>query len=263
MIPSLLLERFKKIVRRQESSTLPIIMLQNPRYLVSLATYNERDNLPVLTAQIFEFASDADILVIDDSSPDGTADWVEEQMQSDSRLKLIKRPGKQGLGSAILVAIDYAVQNDYDFLINMDADLSHPPRFLPTIRAKAEEGFDVVIGSRYVPGGNIEGWSWSRRLMSRAINLYARCLLGLTTRDNSGSFRCYRTALLKHLEPQSILSRGYSFFEEILYRLRKLGGTFAEVPITFEERRMGKSKLNVKEIVIALWVLLRVGIFRG
>jgi len=235
-------------------------MPQPPRFLISLATYNERENLPVLTAQIFEYAPEADILVVDDSSPDGTADWVEEQMQSGARFQLIKRTGKLGLGTAILTAMDYAVQNDYDFLINMDADLSHPPRFLPGIQAKAEEGFDVVIGSRYVPGGNIIGWAWHRRVMSKAINIYARCLLGLKTRDNSGSFRCYRTVLLKRLDQKPILSRGYSFFEEILYRLRKLGATFAEVPITFEERRAGQSKLNVKEIFIALWLLLRIGI---
>jgi len=237
-------------------------MLQPPRFLISLATYNERENLPVLAAQIFEFAPDADILVVDDSSPDGTADWVEEQMQIDSRFKLFKRAGKLGLGSAVLAAMDYAVQNGYDFLINMDADLSHPARFLPAIRSKAEEGFDVVIGSRYVSGGNIEGWSLTRRLMSKTINIYARCLLGLKTRDNSGSYRCYRVTLLSRLDPKSILSQGYSFFEEILYRLRKLDGTFAEVPITFEERRVGQSKLNVKEIFIALWVLLRIGIGR-
>jgi len=235
-------------------------MPPSPRFLISLATYNERENLPILTAQICESAPEADILVVDDSSPDGTADWVEEQMQSDSRFKLIKRSGKQGLGTAVLAAMDYSTRNGYDFLINMDADLSHPPRFLPDIRAKAEEGFDVVIGSRYVPGGNIIGWAWHRRMMSKAINLYARRLLGLKTRDNSGSFRCYRTALLKRLDQESICSRGYSFFEEILYRLRKLGATFAEVPITFEERRVGESKLNVKEIFIALWLLLRIGI---
>jgi len=237
-------------------------MTHNPRFLISLATYNECENLPTLTTQIFEFAPDADILVVDDSSPDGTADWVEEQMQSDSRFKLIKRSGKQGLGTAILAAIEYAIQNGYDFLINMDADLSHPPRFLPAMRAKAEEGFDVVIGSRYVGGGKIEGWSLSRRLMSRGINFYARWLLGLKTQDNSGSFRCYRTEVLKRLDPKSMLSQGYSFFEEILYRLRQLGGTFTEVPITFEERRVGKSKLNVKEIVLALYLLLRIGIFK-
>ena len=232
------------------------------RYLIALATYNERENLPTLTAQIFEFAPDVDILVVDDSSPDGTADWVEEQMQRDPRFKLLKRSGKLGLGTAVLAAVDYAIGHDYDFLINMDADLSHPARYLPAMRAKAEEGVDVVIGSRYVPGGNIEGWALHRRLMSKAINIYARCLLGLKTRDNSGSFRCYRVELLKRLDPQSIFSRGYSFFEEILYRLRKLGASFAEVPITFEERRVGESKLNKKEIVIALWLLLRIGIER-
>jgi len=230
------------------------------RLLISLATYSERENLPVLTSQIFEFAPDADILVVDDSSPDGTADWVEEQMRTDARFKLIKRTGKLGLGTAVLAAMEYAVQNGYDLLINMDADLSHPPRFLPAVRAKAEEGIDVVIGSRYVPGGKIEGWTLTRRLMSKGINLYARWLLGLKTRDNSGSFRCYRTALLRRLDPQSILSRGYSFFEEVLFRLRKLDATFAEVPITFEERRVGQSKLNVKEIFIALWLLLRIAV---
>jgi dolichol-phosphate mannosyltransferase len=234
-------------------------MHQPFRFLIALATYNERENLPTLTAQIFEITPDADILVVDDSSPDGTADWVEEQMQNDSRFKLIKRSGKLGLGTAVLTAMDYAVQHNYEFLINMDADLSHPPRFLPAIRAKTGEGFDVVIGSRYISGGTIEGWSWHRRFMSKAINLYARWMLGLKTQDNSGSFRCYRVALLRRLEPKSILSQGYSFFEEILFRLRKLGGTFAEVPITFEERRAGQSKLNVKEIAIALWLLLRIG----
>ena len=235
-------------------------MSHSTHVLISLATYNERENLPTLTAQIFEFAPDVDILVVDDSSPDGTADWVEEQMQSDPRFKLLKRTGKLGLGSAVLAAMDYAVQHHYNFLINMDADLSHPPRFLPAIRSKADEGFDVVIGSRYIPGGNIEGWSLIRRLMSRAINIYARCLLGLKTRDNSGSYRCYRVALLSQLDPKTILSQGYSFFEEILFRLQQLGGTFAEVPMTFEERRIGQSKLNVKEIFVALWLLLRIGI---
>ena len=237
-------------------------MSSSSRILISLATYNERENLPTLAAQIFEYAPNADILVVDDSSPDGTANWVEKQTQSDARFKLIKRTGKLGLGSAVLVAIDYAVQNGYDFLVNMDADLSHSPRFLPAIRAKAEEGFDVVIGSRYVSGGSIEGWSRIRRLMSRAINIYARCLLGLKTRDNSGSYRCYRVTLLRQLDQKSILSQGYSFFEEVLFRLHTLGGTFAEVPITFEERRMGQSKLNVKEVFVALWVLLRIGIGR-
>ena len=233
-----------------------------PRFLIALATYNERENLTILTEQIFDCMPDVHILVVDDSSPDGTSTWVEEQMQHDARFKLIRRTGKLGLGSAILAAMEYAVQHDYDYLINMDADLSHPARYLTDIRTKAEEGFDVVIGSRYVPGGNIIGWPWHRRMMSKAVNVYARWLLGLKTLDNSGSFRCYRVAPLRRLGQGVMLSRGYSFFEEVLYRLRQLDCTFTEVPITFEERRVGHSKLNVREIVIALWLLLRIGLVR-
>ena len=233
------------------------------RYLISLATYNERENLPLITKEIFEFAPDVDILVVDDNSPDGTGDWVAEQMISEPRLKLLRRSGKLGLGTATLAAMNYAIESDYDFLLNMDADLSHPPKYLPAIREKTEEGtgYDVVIGSRYVPGGGVEGWPFYRRFMSRGINLYAKIFLGLKTKDNSGAFRCYRVELLKKLDQSSIISKGYSFQEEILYRLRKLGATFAEVPIIFVDRRFGSSKINKKETVTALWLLFRIGIF--
>ncbi|MDR1483581.1 MAG: polyprenol monophosphomannose synthase [Planctomycetaceae bacterium] len=235
-----------------------------PHFLISLATYNERENLPLVTKEIFEIAPDVDILVIDDHSPDGTGDWVVEQMQREPRLKLIRRSDKLGLGTATLAAMKYAVENHYDFLLNMDADLSHPPRYLPAIRSKAEENdkrFDVVIGSRYVDGGGVEGWPWYRQLMSRCINLYAKIFLGLKTKDNSGAFRCYRVELLKKLDETKIISKGYSFQEEILYRLKKLGATFAEVPIIFVDRRFGSSKINPKETLNALWILFRIGIF--
>ncbi|MDR0335587.1 MAG: polyprenol monophosphomannose synthase [Planctomycetaceae bacterium] len=236
------------------------------RFLVSLATYNERENLPLITKEIFEFAPDVDILVIDDNSPDGTGDWVAEQMKTEPRLKLLRRSGKLGLGTATLAAMHYAVENHYDFLLNMDADLSHPPRYLPAIRAKAEgnnndHGFDVVIGSRYVQGGGVEGWPFYRQLMSRCINLYAKFFLGLKTKDNSGAFRCYRVELLKKLDVTKIISKGYSFQEEILYRLKKLNATFVEVPIIFVDRRFGSSKINRKETLNALWILFRIGIF--
>lgn len=233
-------------------------------FLVSLATYNERENLPLITKEIFEYAPDVDILVIDDNSPDGTGNWVAEQMQTEPRLKLLRRPGKLGLGTATLAAMKYAVENHYDFLLNMDADLSHPPRYLPAIRDKAtegEQGFDVVIGSRYVQGGGVEGWPFYRQLMSRCINLYAKIFLGLKTKDNSGAFRCYRVELLKKLDETKIISKGYSFQEEILYRLKKLNATFAEVPIVFVDRRFGSSKINQKETLNALWILFRIGIF--
>lgn len=231
------------------------------RFLVSLATYNERENLPLITKEIFEIAPDVDILVVDDNSPDGSGDWVAEQMESEPRLKLLRREGKLGLGTATLAAMNYAIENGYDFLLNMDADLSHPPRFIPAIREKAEEGIDIVIGSRYVPGGGVEGWPFYRQWMSWSINFYASMFLGLKTRDNSGAFRCYRVEMLKKLDPTVVVSKGYSFQEEILYRFRKLGATFAEVPIIFADRRFGSSKINKKEALSALWILFRIGVF--
>lgn len=233
------------------------------RFLISLATYNERENLPIITQDIFDHAPDVDILVVDDNSPDGTGDWVDERMIDERRLKLLRRPGKLGLGTATVAAMKYAVENGYDFLINMDADLSHPPRYIPAIREKVEagpEGYDVVIGSRYVAGGGVDGWPWYRQLMSRSINVYAKLLLGLRTKDNSGAFRCYRTKILRKIDFDSIVSKGYSFQEEILFRLKKAGATFAEVPIVFVDRRFGNSKINKKESLAALWILLRLGV---
>ncbi|MDR3109478.1 MAG: polyprenol monophosphomannose synthase [Planctomycetaceae bacterium] len=230
------------------------------RYLISLLTYNEIENLPIITKEIFEVAPDVDILVVDDNSPDGTSDWAAEQMQTEPRLKLIKRASKQGLGTATLAAMNYAIENEYDYLINLDADISHPPRYIPELRKKAEEGVDVVIGSRYTKGGKIEGWSLIRRLMSKAINFYARTILGLKTKDNSGSFRCYKTDKLKTLDHKKIVSKGYAFLEEVLYRLKKQKATFAEVPITFVERKYGKSKINKKEAITALCNILYIRI---
>ena len=226
--------------------------------LISLATYNERENLPILVREIFQYADDVDILVIDDNSSDGTAAWVSEQMQTDSRLKLIRRPGKMGLGTATVAAMNFAIEHGYGYLLNMDADLSHSPQYIPAIREKANVGFDVVIGSRYVPGGGVEGWPVYRKIMSRCINLYARLLLGLKTKDNSGSFRCYNVKTLEIMNPDSLISKGYSYLEEILFRLKKNGATFAEVPIIFVERRFGVSKINIKEAFTALWLIFRI-----
>lgn len=224
------------------------------RYLIALATYNERENLPSLLSRIFEVVPAADVLVVDDNSPDGTALWVENAAQEEKRLALIKREGKLGLGTAVIEAMNYAIKNDYDFFVNMDADWSHSPDAVAQL-IDAVAGYDVAMGSRYVPGGKIEGWSLLRKIMSRCINGFARFRLGLSTRDNSGSFRCYRVATLEKLDFSSIRSRGYSFFEEILFRLKKANASFVEVPITFTDRRLGCSKINIKEIIKALWIL--------
>ncbi|MDR2761871.1 MAG: polyprenol monophosphomannose synthase [Planctomycetaceae bacterium] len=230
--------------------------------LVVLATYNERENIVQMVEQIFANAPDVDILVVDDNSPDGTGDWVEENCRVDSRLKLLRRSGKLGLGTAILDAMRYAIVNDYKYLINMDADLSHSPKYIPSLRAKSlEGGYDVVIGSRYIPGGGVEGWAFSRRWMSYLVNLGAKFLLGLKTQDNSGAFRCYKVDTLKSLDMDKFISRGYSFCEEVLFRLKKKNATFAETPIIFVDRQRGYSKINKKEAINAVLIFLRLGIF--
>src|SRR5262245_28158248 len=233
-----------------------------PRLLVTLCTYNERGNVAELIREIWRFASAADILIIDDNSPDGTGQVADDLAANDARVHVLHRPGKLGLGSAILAGIRYAIDRDYALLINLDADFSHPPRFIPALLALMDNA-DVGIGSRYVPGGGIVGWGWRRHFMSRSINWYARTLLQLTTRDNSGGYRCYRIAKLKELSLDRVLARGYAFQEEILYHCRRIGCRFAETPIVFEERRYGTSKIGLKESVAAGWIILRLAVTGG
>ncbi|MDX1945820.1 MAG: polyprenol monophosphomannose synthase [Pirellulaceae bacterium] len=230
-----------------------------PRTLVTIATYNERENLPDLVAEILQQVPSVEILVIDDNSPDGTGQWCDERASDEPRLHCLHRAGKLGLGTATLAAMQYARDHEFDLVLNMDADFSHHPRHIPAMLAAAE-GADVVIGSRYCPGGGVQNWPLGRRLMSWAVNTYARLLLGLAPRDTSGAFRCYRTALLEKLDPTQIKSRGYSFQEEILWRLKRLDARMVEVPILFADRERGQSKINRHEALSALWILFRLGL---
>jgi dolichol-phosphate mannosyltransferase len=227
--------------------------------LVSIATYNEIDNLPLLVEAIWQGAPQADILVIDDNSPDGTGRWCDERAAQEPRLKCVHRPGKLGLGTATIAAMQYAIEHGYELLLNMDADFSHHPRYIPALLAAAEHA-DVAIGSRYCAGGGTQGWPLSRRLMSWGVNTYARVLLGLSPKDTSGAFRCYRVALLNKLDFTAIKSRGYSFQEEILWRLKRLGARMVEVPIVFADRERGQSKINKQEAATALWLIARLGV---
>ncbi|HVJ67236.1 MAG TPA: polyprenol monophosphomannose synthase [Caulifigura sp.] len=229
--------------------------------MVSLCAYNERENLEQLIPEIRSVVPDADIVVIDDNSPDGTGDVVRTLAARDTRVHLVSRPGKLGLGTATIEAFRFAAAGGYDWLLNLDADYSHPPRFIPSL-LEATWRADVVIGSRYVPGGKIPDWPFQRRLMSWGINTLARICLGLKTHDNSGAFRCYRMSKASQLVDARIIAKGYAFQEEVLYRLKRLGCTFVEVPITFEERRFGRTKINLKEIVAAFAVLGRLGLSR-
>lgn len=229
------------------------------RILVTLCTYNERENIERLIPQIHQHLPQADVLVIDDASPDGTGNLVDALAQEDSRIHVLHRPGKLGLGTAILAGFRFGIDKEYDFLINMDADFSHHPRYLPALLEGMQEA-DVAIGSRYVGNGGIEGWGWLRHAMSRGINWYSRLLLGLKTKDCSGSFRCYRVSKLKEIAFEKVKAHGYAFQEEILYRCRRVGCRFREIPILFEDRRYGTSKISLKESCVAVWVIFRLGL---
>lgn len=232
--------------------------------LVTVATYNEIENLPKLVDAIFDFLPEVDLLVIDDNSPDGTGQWCDEKAAADPRVGCLHREGKLGLGTAVVAGLRYAIEHGYRYVVSMDADFSHHPRYLPDLVAGMDPSdgppVDVMIGSRYVPGGGIEGWPWRRHLMSRGVNLCARWLLGLKPKDCSGGFRCYRTALLAKLDFDRIRSRGYSFYEEVLWHLKRLGARFGETPIVFVDRAKGQSKISSREAIAAIWIIFTLGV---
>jgi dolichol-phosphate mannosyltransferase len=232
--------------------------------LVTLATYNEIENLPRLLDEIFAAAPQSDVLVIDDNSPDGTGAWCDERAKAEPRLGCLHRAGKLGLGTATIAGMQSAIEHGYRYVLNMDADFSHHPRYIPALLAgmEAHDGHgarDVMIGSRYVGGGAIEGWPLKRHLMSRGVNTYARWLLGLSPKDCSGAFRCYRVSLLAQVDFAAVRSRGYSFQEEILWHLKRLGAKFGETPITFADRQRGASKIDSREAWSALGNILALG----
>jgi dolichol-phosphate mannosyltransferase len=226
--------------------------------LVVLATYNEIENLPLLVEAIGESLPDADLLVIDDNSPDGTGDWCDQYAKTDSRMHCLHRAGKLGLGSAAIEGFRWALERSYRRILTMDADFSHPPDRLPALLAGLERA-DVTIGSRYCPGGAIEGWPFSRRLMSRLVNTAARWMLGLPVKDCSGAFRGYRAEILGRLEFDELKATGYAYLEEILWHLKRAGARFHETPITFTDRVRGQSKINWREAIGAVRVLCSLG----
>lgn len=221
------------------------------RSLITLCTYNERENIATLVPALRAHCPSAVVLVIDDNSPDGTADEVRRLAVSDPQVQLLLRMKKEGLGAATIAAFKYGIEHGYDVLVNMDADWSHPPDAAPRLLG-ALESVDVAIASRYIPGGRIEGWSWLRHFMSRGINAYTRLLLRLKPRDCSGAFRAYRVEKLQQIDFTRFRSLGYAFQEEILFRCRAVGCRFAETPYTFRNRRVGETKINVVEIARAL-----------
>ncbi|TWU33802.1 polyprenol monophosphomannose synthase [Novipirellula artificiosorum] len=234
------------------------------RVLVGVCTYNEASNILPLVDRIRAALPDADLLIVDDNSPDGTAALIEDSFADDDAIRMIVRNNERGLGGAILRAMEEAIEGEYEFFLNLDGDLSHDPAQLPSLLEKAATSpqIDVVIGSRYVSGGQLLGWPWHRRLMSRLVNQFATLCLRLPVRDCSGSMRCYRVSTLKTADLAGLRSQGYSLLEELLVQLNRQGAKMAEVPITFTDRERGSSKLTLQEAVRSIVQMLRLGFTR-
>lgn len=236
----------------------------NKRCLVAVCTYNELGNLPSLIEQIWTHLPDADILIVDDNSPDGTGRWATEMAQRDARCFAIVRDADKGLGAAVREAIQFAVSRDYYWLLNLDADHSHSPADLPRLLRLADSSppLDCVVGTRYADGGQTIGWQKHRVWMSRLVNRFATSVLRLPVSDCSGSLRCYRVATLRSIEPETLRSRGYAVFEEVLLRLGRKNARFGEVPITFHQRKSGESKLTLREALHSAAQIVRLAVTR-
>jgi len=245
-------------LRLTTTSSAEMLQKRNnsPTTLVALATYNEIENLPTLADAILDTLPEADLLVVDDNSPDGTGQWCAERAALEPRFHCIHRAGKMGLGTAAIEAIRFALEKKYHQLATLDADWSHAPKYLPDLLAPLQQT-DVAIGSRYCPGGQIEGWPLHRRILSRVLNRVSCRLLRLPVQDASGSFRAYRVERLQQLPLEKFDAIGYAYLEEILWHLDQLGATFTEVPILFSERRAGRSKINSREAVEKLTTIWR------
>ncbi|GLV54449.1 dolichyl-phosphate beta-D-mannosyltransferase [Dictyobacter sp. S3.2.2.5] len=224
--------------------------------LIIIPTYNEVENLPSLLHGIFAYVPETDVLVVDDHSPDGTGQLVEELSQQDGRIHCIHRPGKLGLGTAYIAGFKYAISHHYDAAFEMDADFSHDPQHLPAFLSAIKDA-DLVIGSRYIPGGSTPNWSLPRRLISSSGNIFARAVLRLPVRDCTGGFRCYRREVLEAIDLDSVQSRGYAFQVEMTYRVLNKGFTVAETPIIFVDRRLGQSKMSRSIVLEAFTYVLR------
>src|SRR3989344_6938071 len=220
------------------------------KVFVNIATYNEKENIERLITEIFALKIDnLSVLIIDDNSPDGTAQIVEQLKNRYDYLRLIKRSGKLGYGSAQIAGFKEALANGAEIIITMDADFSHDPKVIPNLISAIENGSEVVIGSRKIPGGRIVGWNWWRHFASTGAMLTSQIFLGITTNDLTSGFRAYRRTILENISLDKIKSNGYSFLEELIYLIEKKNYKIKEVPITFTDRRFGKSKLSKKEIL--------------
>jgi dolichol-phosphate mannosyltransferase len=230
--------------------------------LVVLPTYNESENIDRVLRRIREALASATVLVVDDGSPDGTADIAERLGKELGNIEVLRRHEKAGLGSAYIAGFRWGLDRNFDACIEMDADLSHQPEALPSLVGALSDRCEVAVGSRYIAGGSIPNWAWHRRLLSRGGNLYASLLLGLGVADSTSGFRAYSATVLRRLELDQIKANGYGFQIEMTYEAKRAGATVVEVPIRFVDRVDGESKMSTIIVVEALGLVTWWGLQR-
>jgi dolichol-phosphate mannosyltransferase len=218
--------------------------MANPRILIVVQTYNERDNLPILVDAVFAEQRDAHLLIVDDASPDGTGGIADDMAARDARVHVMHRAGKRGLGSAYIEGFKWGLAEGYDIFIEMDADMSHDPRYLHALLGALEDGADLAVGSRNVPDGGVEGWGIGRQVISKGGSLYSRAILGVDVHDLTTGFKAYKKATLIAIDLDRVQSNGYSFQIETTFRALRKGLRVVEIPIVFIDRRVGHSKMN-------------------
>lgn len=230
--------------------------MPEPFSTVVIPTYNEAENIEALLRELLALPENLRVVVVDDNSPDGTGDLVDRAAADSDRVVPLHRPGKQGMGTAHIAGFRKAMEMGSRLILSMDADFSHSPRHIPAM-IQQMAGADLCIGSRYVWGGGVVGCSPWRIALSRGANLFARTMLGLKAHDCTAGFRCYRHAVLESLDLDTVFSDGYSFLIELLYRAQRRGFSVAEVPILFENRKLGASKISRGEILKAMYTVVR------
>ena len=233
-------------------------MIKKRKYktLIIVPTYNEQKNLTNIYQKILKSAKNYDLLIVDDNSPDGTGEIADRLAWKDKRVKVIHREGKMGLGSAYIRGMDYALDLNYEYIIAMDADLSHDPVNLPRMLELIRH-YDLVIGSRYVKDGGMVNWGVGRYFISRFANVLCRWILQIPQEDCSGGYKCYRASLLQKIGLQNIFAKGYAFQVEILFRSLKVGAKVIEIPIVFVNRHEGESKLSAQELFLFGWTVIK------
>jgi dolichol-phosphate mannosyltransferase len=238
------------------TSPLPVEDLAEGRTLVIIPTYNESENIPMVLEMVFSLEiPNLEVLIIDDNSPDGTAEIIENHRVTNKQIHLIKREGKLGLGTAYVCGFKYALQQGYDYVMEMDADLSHDPRMIPHFLV-AIKNADLVIGSRYLGEvANVVNWPLSRLILSKGASLYTRLITGMPVQDPTGGFKCFRKEVLADLDLEAIRSGGYSFQIEMNFKVWSKGFRVKEIPIVFVDRTIGKSKMSRKIIYEAVWIV--------